>query len=176
MEKTISSEAAFRGKLLKLDVLDVELEDGTRSKREVILHPGAVAVLAHRPDNRFVFVRQFRKAIEQDLLEVVAGTLEVGEDPETCARRELAEESGYAARSITYLGRIAVAPGYSSECIHLYDAEVEEHPGSTDMDEDERIAVAYLSESEINAHILSGELQDAKTLACWALYQQKRSV
>ena len=77
-EKTISSQRAFDGRLLKLDVLDVELDNGRRSRREVVRHPGAVAVWARTPDKRFVFVRQFRKAIESDLLEIVAGTRNTG--------------------------------------------------------------------------------------------------
>ena len=94
MEKTLASRTVFDGKLLCLEVIDVEVEPGVESVREVVRHPGAVVLLPQLPDGRFVLVRQFRKAIEEEILEAVAGTLDPGEDPLNCAGRELAEETG----------------------------------------------------------------------------------
>ncbi len=173
MEKTIGSREGFAGRALRLEVVDIELADGTRSVREIIRHPGAVVVLAELADGRFVFVRQYRKAIEMALLEAVAGTLEPGEDPEACARRELQEESGYRASTLTALGRIVPAPGYSSEWLYLYHARTEDGRGEMAPDEDERITVELYDGGEIDAMIRSGALLDAKTLAAWGLYRQK---
>jgi len=89
-EKTIKSRTVFKGRLLKIDVLDVEVEPGRRSIREIVRHPGAAVVLARRPDGMFIFVRQFRKPAEKIILEVVAGGLEKAESPVACARRDVA--------------------------------------------------------------------------------------
>ena len=107
LEKTISSEVIFKGLIYDIERIAVELDDGTRSNRDILRHPGAVGVIARKPeDGRFAFVRQYRKAIEQVTLECVAGTLEPGEDPKICAARELAEETGYQAGELIHLGRL----------------------------------------------------------------------
>lgn len=173
MEKTLTCETVFTGRAVRLDVLEIELEDGTRSRREIIRHPGAVVVLAELPDKRFALVRQYRKAIECDLLEVVAGTLDPGEDPAACAIRELKEETGYEATSLTPLGRIVAAPGYSSEWLYIFHARVNATAGEADPDDDERIAVVLLDGGEIDAMIGRGDIEDSKTLATWILYKQR---
>jgi len=92
--------------------------------REVVRHGNAVAVLARRPDGKFVFVRQYRKAAEEALVEVIAGGLEPGEEPMDGARRETAEETGYEVTDIKFLTTIICTPGYCEERIHLYFAEM----------------------------------------------------
>jgi len=169
-EKTVNSQKVFEGRLLKLDVLEVELANGRRARREVVRHPGAVAILARAPDGRLVFVRQFRKAIEQELLEIVAGTLEDGETPEACARREIREETGYAVKTITPLGSIFTAPGFCTERIFLFYAELAQH-GPADPDPDEHLAVVLLDEAEWKAMMSRGAIQDAKTWAAWGMFQ-----
>lgn len=171
IERTLSSRVAFSGRLLKVEVIDVELEPGVLAVREVIRHPGAVAVVARCPDNRFILVRQYRKAVEQSLLEIVAGGLEPGETPESCARREIHEETGHNVLSLLRLGSVYPTPGYNSEIIHLYFANVSgdrmpDHKG----DHDERIAIEYLTSADVDCHIRQGFICDAKTLAAWLLY------
>jgi ADP-ribose pyrophosphatase len=156
--------------VLKLDVLEIELENGLRSTREIIRHPGAVIVLPQLPDGRFVFVRQFRKAVDEEMLEVVAGTLNHGEDPAACAERELMEETGYRARRMIKLGRVVPAPGYTDEKLHTFFAELDplhhEHVG----DDDENITTEFLTAAQVEERIAAGHIEDAKTLATWQLY------
>ena len=171
-EKTASSQRVFDGHLLKLDVLEVELDNGRRARREIVHHPGAVAIWARAPDGRFVFVRQFRKAIEQELLEVVAGTLEVGETPEACARREIREETGYAVKTLTPLGCIFTAPGFCTERIFLFYAELVAG-GAAAPDPDEHLDVVLLDEAAWKAMMSRGAVQDAKTWAAWGMFETK---
>jgi ADP-ribose pyrophosphatase len=173
MEKTLDRKVVYSGRAVKLELLDIDLGNGKTSQREIIRHPGAVVVLAERPDGKFIFVRQYRKAIEQALLETVAGTLEPGELPEDCARRELQEESGYTATSMQPLGKIVPAPGYSAEKLYLFYAETPITPGEQNPDEDERIDVLLLDKEEIEAAIDAGRLIDAKTLSIWFLYTRR---
>ena len=117
-EKTLATERKYTGKIISVDLLDIELPDGRKAKREVIRHGNAVAIVAHRPDGKFVFVKQYRKAAEEALIEVIAGGLEPGEDPIEGARRETAEETGYEVTSIKFLTTIICTPGYCEERIH----------------------------------------------------------
>ncbi|MBU0713762.1 MAG: NUDIX hydrolase [Verrucomicrobia bacterium] len=173
-EKTISSHPVFDGRLLKLDVLEVALDNGRRARREIVRHPGAVAIWARAPDGRFVFVRQFRKAIEQELLEVVAGTLEIGETPEACARREIREETGYAVKTLTLLGSIFTAPGFCTERIAVFYAELA-GGGVSAPDPDEHLDVVLLDEADWKAMMSRGAVQDAKTWAAWGMLQTRGS-
>jgi len=173
-EETISTRTAFQGRALTLDVVDVQLPDGRKSVREIIRHPGAAVILARRDDGAFVFVRQFRKAVEGILLEVVAGTIDPGESPEACARRELHEETGYEAESIESLGAVFPAPGYSSEQLHVYLASLKPTPNTPCPDEDEMLETAILSADEIDALISTGGIVDAKTMVAWMLYRRTK--
>lgn len=169
-ERTIGRRVGFEGKLLKVEILDVELEPGVRALREVVRHPGAVVVLAELPSGEFVFVRQFRKAVERELLEAVAGTLGRGEDPEDCARRELEEETGYRATSVTRLGTIVPAPGYTDEWLHLFHARAGTQRVVGTPDADERIEHVLMSRADVERAIDDGVLVDAKSLAIWMLF------
>jgi len=171
-EKTVASRRIYQGRVVTLDVLDVELENGVRSTREIVRHCGAVAVLPRLPDGRFLLVKQFRKAIDRVFIEVVAGTLEDGEEPEVCARRELKEETGYTARKLELLGTTYPSPGYVGERIDIYYAECEDSPTELSTDHDEQIEPFPVTAGEINRMILSGEIQDAKSLAAWLLYEK----
>jgi len=175
-ERTLHSERVYDGRVVKLDVLEVELEDGTRAVREVIRHRGATAILPQLPDGRFVLVRQYRKAGDDDFIEVVAGVYDGDESPESCARRELAEETGYRAKELVFLGSIRPSPGYTEEKIELFFARLEGDRGMTDPDDDERIDLMYRSREEVLNMIRRHEIVDAKTLATWLLYEQWRQV
>lgn len=170
-EKTRAIKTAFQGRALQLDVIDIELPDGRRSVREVIRHRGAVAILARKPDGCFLFVRQYRKAIEAAFVEVVAGSLDPGEAPDVAAHRELREESGYLAKRMLPLGSIVACPGYSEERLHLFYAELEAQPGATDPDADENVETLLLSFEAVEQAFLDGTLNDSKTLACWLLWK-----
>lgn len=170
-EKTLSSKTVFDGRLLKLDVLEVELEPGTRTVREIVRHPGAAVILPQLPDGRFVFVRQFRKPLETELVEVVAGTLDPGEDPADCAARELREETGYDAGEFRKLGVIFPSPGYTDERIHVYYARLLPARRESSPEKDEKLNVVYLAAERVEEMISNGEIGDAKTLAAWLLYK-----
>ena len=169
-EKTISRETVFKGRILDVDVLEVELEDGRRSVREIIQHGVAVAIIPRLPDGRFVFIRQFRKAMERVCFEVVAGNCDPGEPEKDSAVRELQEETGYIADTIELLGPIYPCIGYCTERIDVFFAEVSQQ-GDTALDEDENIEQVILSEGELDEMIRQGEVSDAKTLAAWMLYK-----
>ena len=170
-EKTIDCERKYTGKIISVDLLDIELPDGRRAKREVIRHGNAVAILARRPDGRFVFVRQYRKAAEEALVEVIAGGLEACEDPVAGAKRETAEETGYEVTSIRFLTTIICTPGYCEERIHVYFAEISETAHGQDEDPDENVYPVMLSEGEVEDGIRNGTIFDAKTLAAWSCYK-----
>jgi len=172
-EKTVSRKTAYKGRILNVDVLEVELEDGRRSVREIVQHGVAVAVIPRLPDGRFVFIRQFRKAMERICFEVVAGNCDHGEPEEVSAARELQEETGYVAQSLELLGPIFPSVGYCTERIDVYFAEVADQ-GSTAFDEDEHIETVTLTEAELDEMICNGEIADAKTLAAWMLFKAKK--
>jgi len=173
-EKTIAQQRVFEGRLLKVDAVDVELPDGRKSVREIVRHPGAAVVLLRGPDGRFVFVRQFRKPAEKVMLEVVAGTLEEGEDPAECARREVGEEAGMTVITLEKLGAAYPAPGYTSEKLHIFLAEASEGSQGCTPDEDENIETVSLSADQIDGMVSDGSIDDAKTLAAWLLYKTKK--
>ncbi|WP_372806020.1 NUDIX hydrolase [Pontiella sp.] len=173
-EKTISTKTVFEGRILNVDVLEVELVDGRRSVREIVRHGVAVALIPQLPDGRFIFIRQFRKAMERICFEVVAGNCDPGEAEEVSAARELKEETGYTAGSIELLGPIFPSVGYCTERIDIFYAQVGEQ-GVTAFDEDENIETVILSEAEMDAMIRNNEIADAKTLAAWMLYKAKKA-
>ena len=172
-ERTLSQETLFDGRIFRVERHQVELPDGQVSVRDVIRHPGAVGVVARTPGGRFVMVRQYRKAIEALTTEIVAGTLDPDETPETCARRELEEETGRRARSMEFLGVIHPSPGYVEERIHLFFAELEPDLGDTGLDEDEFVEAFECGADEIRAMILDGRITDSKTVAAWWFFENR---
>ena len=170
-EKTLACERKYTGKIINVDLVDIELPDGRITKREVVRHGHAVGILARRPDGKFVFVKQYRKAAEEALVEVIAGGLEKGEDPIEGAKRETAEETGYDVTSIKFLTTIICTPGYCEERIHLYFAELSAEPHAQAQDPDENVYPVVLSEQEVEDAIRKGEIFDSKTLSAWACYK-----
>ena len=171
-EKTVRAKTMFQGRLLRLDRVTIEM-DGARSTREIVHHQGATAVLAQLPDGRFVLVEQYRKAVEREMLEIVAGILDPGERPDLCARRELKEETGYTARRLVKLAVMLPSPGYTTEALHLFYARVNPKQGRRSLDDDERVNVHYFTARQIEAMMRKGRIRDGKTLAIWTLYKLK---
>ncbi len=173
-EKTLSRKTVFEGRILDVDVLEVELENGRRSVREIVRHGVAVAMVVQRSDGRFIFIRQFRKAMERVCFEVVAGLCDPGEEPAVSAARELKEETGYVAESLELLGPTFPSVGYCTERIDIFFAKVAEQ-GATSFDEDENIETLVLSEAEADEMIRTNQVADAKTLAAWMLFKAKKA-
>jgi ADP-ribose pyrophosphatase len=173
-EKTINIARKFKGRLISIDLIHVRLKNGRKARREIVRHPGAVAALCRRPDGKFVFVRQFRKPLERNILEIVAGTREPGESPAVCARREILEETGYKAVLLRRLGSIYSAPGFCDERIEIYFAEVIPSVIKGRADHDEDISVFCFDARKIEIMLASGKIIDAKTLAAWTLYKHRR--
>jgi len=170
-ETTTGSRTIYDGRVVRLDVLDVELGDGRPALREIVRHAPAVGVLPRRPDGTFLLVCQHRKAMDADVVELCAGINEPGEAPETAARRELLEETGHAAERLVHLGRILASPGYTDEVIDLFYAECSAEPSAPDFDEDEHVEVVPMRERELEAAIRDNRIRDGKTVAAWALYR-----
>lgn len=161
-EETYRSERVFHGKLLSVRVDEVTLPDGRRARREIVEHPGAVAILALDNQGRVALVHQFRKAAQSALWEVPAGTLEPHEDPLECAQRELQEETGFSANDWQHLLTFYTAPGFCTEQMQLFLAE-DLHPVAPKTQvADEQIEVRFYSKSEIEKML--PDLHDAKTL------------
>lgn len=173
-EKTTTTARAFTGRALTIDIVSIEMPNGRKSTREIIRHRGAAVILGQRPDGKFVLVRQYRKSIEQTLLEVVAGGLEEGEKPEDCARREMEEESGYQVLALEPIGVTVPCPGYSEERHHLYFAKISQEPMEQRPDFDENLEPVILSADEINAAIDAGQMIDGKSITIWLLWQRKQ--
>ena len=164
MQEIVTHETrVYEGRVVKLVVLDVTLPNGGAAKRELVRHPGAVAVVPLIDDD-VLMVRQFRMAAGRVMLEIPAGTLNPGEDPAVCADRELQEETGYKPGVLESLGGIFVAPGYTTEFIHLFVARdlVESRLA---MDEDEFIELVRMPLREALEMVERGEIEDGKTIS-----------
>lgn len=163
-EKTITSKPIFKGRVISLKVDEVELPDGKTSNREIINHPGAVAVIAITDEGQILLVEQYRKALERSIFEIPAGKLEPGEAPIVTARRELAEETGYGCEELTYIQTFATSPGFADELIHLFVARklfvLEEQ---AQLDEDEFVELYAVTVKEAEAMMADERIYDAKT-------------
>jgi ADP-ribose pyrophosphatase len=173
VERTVASRQAYAGRLISLRVDEVELDNGRRATREIVEHPGAVAILAFNPADELVLVRQYRKAAERLTLEIPAGTLGTGEDPYDCAVRELREETGFAAHTLTRVCSFYTAVGFCTELMHLFVA-TDLSAGDQATEDDESIEVVTMPVATAMERIGDGAIVDAKTVAgvFWAeLYQ-----
>jgi ADP-ribose pyrophosphatase len=162
-EKTIKSEEIYNGRVVHLRKDEVTLPNGRRSTREIIDHPGAVVILAQNSQGQLVMVKQFRKAIEDILLELPAGTLEPKEERITCAKRELEEETGYQAQYWEKIFDFYSAPGFCNERLTLFFA-CNLTKTKTNTDHDEFIEVVEYDKKGINLLLNDNKLRDAKTL------------
>ncbi len=168
-ETVLASERIYEGRLINLRVDQIRTTAGVESVREIVEHPGAVAIIALDEAGRVLLVKQYRHAVRAVTLEIPAGTLEPDEDPLEAAQRELREETGYRAGQLDRLGGIYTAPGFSTEYIHFYLATQLTNDRLT-MDEDEVIDLIRLSLAEAIGLIDTGEIDDGKTVSglLWA--------
>ncbi len=158
-EKTIKSEQIYKGKVVQLRVDTVSVPDGRTKKREIVVHPGAAAIVPLMNDGKEVLlVEQYRKAVESKTLEIPAGTLEEGESPEECAMRELIEETGFQASNLDKLVEFYPSPGFSSEIIHIFKAS------GLKKGSDAELPIRFVPLDELLTRIRRGEIKDGKTV------------
>jgi ADP-ribose pyrophosphatase len=165
--KPDESRTVYDGKLI-----DVTLERWGKHEREIVEHPGSVAIVAVDAAERVWLVRQLREPARERLLELPAGALEPGEDPLAAAKRELREECGLTGGSWSELGAFWTTPGFCRELMHLYLAEGVE-PGDAEPEDDEELELVRWPVDEVDARL--GELEDAKTVAGLLLFLRRRS-
>lgn len=164
-EEHLSTEYPFRGKMLTVRVDKVRLPSGAESDRELIEHPGSAVVIPLTTDGRVIFVRQYRYAIGEYLLELPAGLVDEGEEPEVTAVRELKEEVAHVPGGMRKLSTVYMSPGYTDEKTTIFLAE-NCMPVDAEDDEDEPIQVMYVPLEEIPGLIVDGgdKIDDAQTL------------
>jgi len=161
--KTIKREVVFKGKILNLRVDEILLPSGKRTKREIVEYRGAVTLIPVFENGKILFVKQYRYVVGDELLELPAGKLEAGEEFEETARRELVEETGYYPKRLRKIASFYVAPGYSTEYMHLYLAQdLEKREGTPDFDE--IISPVIIEEGKVKRMLKDGDIKDAKTI------------
>lgn len=162
-EITVKSEKIFEGRIINLRVDTVELENQKYAKREIVEHKSASAIVAINDKNEMLLVRQYRKAIEDFIYEVPAGIINIAEEPDECALRELKEETGFEALKISLIFEFYTSPGFSNEKIYLFKAENLTFT-STKFDEDEFIETIAVGKEEVRKMVETGRIIDSKTL------------
>lgn len=161
-EPTIASTYIYRGKVVTLRKDQVRLPNGKSAEREIVEHSGAVAVVPVTGEGKIIFVRQYRKPVEREMIEIPAGKLNPGEIPEDCAQRELREETGFSG-TLTYKFSYYSTPGFSDEILHMFFAhDLQSAP--LEGDEDEFVDKLEVSPSEAVHMMMTGEIIDAKTI------------
>jgi ADP-ribose pyrophosphatase len=171
--RRLASRRIYEGRVLSLDVDDVEEPCGIRAVREVVRHRGSVAALAVRDDGHVVLVKQYRYPVDEDLWELPAGRLDPGETPAEGARRELEEEVGLRAESMEPLARYYTTPGFCDEEMSLFRA-TRLTPVAARPEPDERIEVLTCSLEEARSMIARGEVREGKTLVALLLESERR--
>lgn len=175
-EKTLQRETIFQGRVVNLYVDEVQLPNGKTSTREIVDHPGAVAIMAITAEDKIVLVEQFRKPLEKNLVEIPAGKLEKGEDPVECAKRELEEETGYRCRDLVPVASFYTSPGFANELCYLYLAKDLTRTNSRHLDEDEFVEVLEVTFPEARQLIKERKIHDAKTIIAIQHWQLMREM
>ena len=163
--ETLSSRRGFAGKWVHVRVDEVRLPTGRLTAREIVEHPGSVAIVGVTSDGNVLLLRQSHHAIGRTLLGIPAGTLEPGETLEACARRELTEETGYRASRLTQLAAYYTSPGYTDERLTIFHA-ADCEPAGGEIDPDELIRLTPIPLADVSRLLAPGpdQLEDAKTL------------
>jgi len=172
-EKTLSSRQVFNGRHLRLRIDTVRTADGGESTREIIEIGDAVVVIAVDADDNILLVRQYRKAVEMELLELPAGGIDPGEDAEATVRREMQEEAGYLPGKVERLGGFYSTPGFCTEYLYLYLA-TELTPSRLHAEDTAGISLVRIPITEIRALLASGKIEDAKSIAGLHMYLEYR--
>lgn len=166
----LKSEIVYPGRAFTIRRDTLRLPDGHETRLDIVEHVGSVVIIPLDEHGNLLFVRQYRHAAGLDLLELPAGTLDEGEAPEACARREIREETGMAAAIMQHLGGFYLAPGYSTEYMHVFLA-TELRPDPLQADADEYLSVEVISLGTALEMARRAEIPDAKSLAALALAQ-----
>jgi ADP-ribose diphosphatase len=168
--ETLDSTVSFESSFFQVLTEKVRLPDGSVRDYYTVKHPGAVAVVPVDQEGRILMVRQYRQAAEDNLLELPAGKLDPGEDPSACARRELAEETGFVCEHLELLASYFTSPGFTDEKVHVFEGrelrKVEEPPGS---DGGEPLSIEWLDRQDVLSAIYDGRIVDGKTIIGIAL-------
>lgn len=172
-EKTISSKTIYEGRALSLRIDAVRTASGRESTREIVVHSECVAIIPVDDEGNILLVKQYRKAVEKELLEIPAGGIEPGEDPPGAVRRELQEETGFQPGKVTRLGGFYSSPGFCTEYLHLYLA-TGLTPHRLYAEDTEDISVVRIKPEEIRGLILSGAICDSKSIAGLLTYLEYR--
>ncbi|WP_416827104.1 NUDIX hydrolase [Ectobacillus polymachus] len=163
-ERTTHTTPIFSGRVIQVQVDDVVLPDGKASTRELVKHPGAVAIIAVTDSGKIVLVEQYRKALEKMLVEIPAGKLEKGEEPKDCAIRELDEETGYSCKEMRLITSFYTSPGFSDEIVYLYEAiGLEKKETKASLDEDEFVELLEVTLEEAMELMKEQRIHDSKT-------------
>jgi len=162
-EKQVETTTVYEGIIVNVRRDVAELQNGNRSKREVVEHPGGVGIVALTDEGKVVLVRQYRYPMEEELLEIPAGKLDDNEDPFECAKRELSEETGYTANTYIDFGVMYPSAGFCRETLYLYLA-LDLEPGDMHLDHNELLSVEEMDLDELVAQIMCNEIKDAKTI------------
>lgn len=176
-EKLLSTSYLYRGRIINVRHDRVEIFGGKIAFREIVEHPGAVAILAFNDQGKVILVRQHRQPAGDVFLEIPAGKLEPGEEPLECARREMLEETGLCSDEWKELFSFYPSPGFCDETIYLFQAGDLKSGIASTYDPEENIAIVFVSLTEAWKMIQSGEIKDAKTIIAlqYALIQSKQS-
>lgn len=161
-EKTISSDRVYTGKVISLRVDTVEVLNQGYKKREIVEHGGAVGIVAITDNNKILLVKQFRKAIEKEIVEIPAGKLEIGENPKDCAIRELQEETGYTAQNIKLMHKFFTSAGFSNQKVFIYLA-TGLTKGENNLDDGENLDLYELDLNDAYDMVVRNDIEDAKT-------------
>jgi len=169
MEKTLSSQLIFDGRAVKLRIDTVQTPGGRQTTREIVEHADCVAIVAVDAEDNVLLVKQFRKPVEKELLEIPAGGINPGERPEAAVRREMREETGYLPRKVTRLGGFYSAPGYCSEYLYLYLA-TDLISSQLHAEDTEEISLVRVPINQVLSLITLGGICDAKSIAGLLIY------
>lgn len=172
-EKTINKNYIYKGKILNLRKDEVMLPDKNQAVREIVEHSGGSAILLVNEKKEILFVKQYRYAYNQMVLEIPAGKLNYLENPDLAAKRELEEETGYKAE-LKKIFTIYPSPGYTDEIIHLYIAK-NYTKGKLHLDSDEFLTSEFIPEKKVKEMMENDEIKDAKTLIALLYYFLNKS-
>ncbi|MBN1161345.1 MAG: NUDIX hydrolase [Dehalococcoidales bacterium] len=172
-EKTLKRKYVFEGRLIKVRVDTVATADSRHAEREIVEHPDAVVMVALDKDDTVLLVEQYRAPLGKKLLEIPAGVIEKAEDAEATVIREMQEETGYKPQKVEFLLGFYTSPGFSNEYLHLYLVR-DLIPSSLEAEDTAGIELVRVPVSQVNELILSGRIQDAKTIAGLLLFLEYR--